>query len=189
MNFRILSHAALLAALAISGSACKSLKTKKSGSGAYADDSDILKSSSLGSGSGIDGASGSGLGTALPERSGSSFLSPGVDRQRFAPVYFAYDSFVVSSAEQSKVASVASALKGSTDNVIVAGFTDERGTPEYNRGLGERRSQAVRQVLIGKGVNAARIQTVSFGAEMPADPASNEAAWAKNRRAEFGVTK
>ena len=73
--------------------------------------------------------------------------------------------------------------------VILAGFTDERGTAEYNRGLGERRAQAVRQALIEKGLPASRIQTVSFGAEMPVDSASNESAWAKNRRAEFGVTK
>ncbi|MFY8215979.1 MAG: OmpA family protein, partial [Chthoniobacterales bacterium] len=56
-------------------------------------------------------------------------------------------------------------------------------------GLGERRAQAVRDTLIGMGVNGARIQTVSFGMEMPADPASNEEAWAKNRRAEFGIIR
>jgi peptidoglycan-associated lipoprotein len=71
--------------------------------------------------------------------------------------------------------------------VIIAGFTDERGTPEYNRGLGERRAQAAREYLVQQGVDAGKLQTVSFGAEMPADAGSGEAAWAKNRRAEFGV--
>ena len=84
---------------------------------------------------------------------------------------------------------MASALKGSSDSVIVAGFTDERGTAEYNRGLGERRAQAVRQALMGQGLPNGRIQTVSFGSEMPVAAGSGEAAWAKNRRAEFGVAK
>jgi peptidoglycan-associated lipoprotein len=74
-------------------------------------------------------------------------------------------------------------------DIIIAGFTDERGTEEYNRGLGERRAQAVRDALIGMGVNGARLQTVSFGEDMPADPGSGEEAWAKNRRAEFGVVR
>jgi peptidoglycan-associated lipoprotein len=95
----------------------------------------------------------------------------------------------VSAGEQSKVSAVASALKGSSESVIVAGFTDERGTAEYNRGLGERRAQAVRQALMGQGLPNSRIQTVSFGAEMPVDSGSSESAWAKNRRAEFGVAK
>ena len=102
---------------------------------------------------------------------------------------FGYDSYQVSGAEQPKIQQVAAAMKASPGNVIVAGFTDDRGTDEYNRGLGERRAQAVRQALINDGVPAGKIQTVSFGKEMPADPGSGEAAWAKNRRAEFGVVK
>jgi peptidoglycan-associated lipoprotein len=80
-------------------------------------------------------------------------------------------------------------MKSSPQSLIVAGFTDDRGTEEYNRGLGERRALAVRQALINAGMPAGRIQTVSFGEEMPADSGSSEAAWAKNRRAEFGVVK
>jgi peptidoglycan-associated lipoprotein len=157
-------------------------KKKKPSSGGS--DSDFVQ------GTPIDGAGAGGLGTPLPERSeGSSFLSPGVDRRRFQAVHFGFDSFVVSAAEKGKVSAVASALRGSSESVIVAGFTDERGTAEYNRGLGERRAQAVRQELISQGLPVSRIQTVSFGAEMPVDSASNESAWAKNRRAEFGIGK
>jgi peptidoglycan-associated lipoprotein len=95
----------------------------------------------------------------------------------------------VSPAEQAKVRAVASALRSSGESVIVAGFTDERGTQEYNRQLGEKRAQAVRSSLISSGLSDSKIQTVSFGAEMPVDPSSNESAWGKNRRAEFGVSK
>lgn len=186
MTLRILTHTILLAALAASTTSCALFRKKKKGSGVYSSDSDYVSGTSLSSN---DPAAGAGLGSPLPERSGASFLASGVDRRKFAPVHFGFDSFVVSPSEQSKVFAVASSLKSGSDSVIIAGFTDERGTPEYNRGLGERRAQAVRQVLIGKGVSADRIQTVSFGAEMPIDPASNEGAWAKNRRAEFGVTK
>jgi peptidoglycan-associated lipoprotein len=129
-------------------------------------------------------------GTPLPERQeGTSFFSGNVQRNQFQPIYFAFDSQTISSSENSKIQQVASFLQQSNAQVIIAGFTDERGTAEYNRGLGERRAQSVREALIAMGANAQNIQTVSFGAEMPADPASNEAAWAKNRRAEIGVVK
>jgi peptidoglycan-associated lipoprotein len=129
-------------------------------------------------------------GTPLGERSeGANFLGANVQRGLYAPVQFGYDSSSVSPDQESKVAAVASALKGSGKTVIVAGFTDERGTEEYNRSLGEKRALAVREALIAHGLNADQVQTVSFGKEMPVDPASNEAAWAKNRRAEFGIVK
>jgi peptidoglycan-associated lipoprotein len=129
-------------------------------------------------------------GTPLPERvEGTNFFGSNVTRGQFAPVYFSYDSFSISGPELSKIQEVASAMKSVNQTLIIAGFTDERGTEEYNRGLGEKRAQAVRDALISQGIGAGRIQTVSFGEEMPADSGSSEAAWAKNRRAEFGVVK
>jgi len=125
-------------------------------------------------------------GTPLPDRvAGSNFFGDTVNRTQFQPVYFNYDSFSVSDAEMAKLDPVASAMKGMKNDVIIAGFTDAAGTEEYNRGLGERRAQAVREALIGMGVNAGRLQTVSFGEEMPASQTDD----AKNRRAEFGVIK
>jgi peptidoglycan-associated lipoprotein len=64
------------------------------------------------------------------------------------------------------------------------GNTDERGTREYNIGLGERRAQAVRRALLLQGVPESQITTVSFGAERPAAEGDDEAAWSKNRRVE-----
>jgi len=128
-------------------------------------------------------------GSSLPERQeGVSFLSGNVDRQSVSPVYFAFDSYEVEPGEAYKLDAVVRKLQGGSGQLIIAGFTDERGTWEYNRGLGERRAQAVRAHLLSLGADGSRIQTTSFGADMPADPASNEAAWAKNRRAEFGFT-
>jgi peptidoglycan-associated lipoprotein len=129
-------------------------------------------------------------GTPLPPRQeGVSFFSHNVAKGQFQPIYFAFDSFQISSSETGKLRQIAGFLKSGRNNVILAGFTDERGTLEYNRGLGERRAQATRDFLISLGVSSQRIQTVSFGQEMPADPGHNESAWAKNRRAETGVVK
>jgi peptidoglycan-associated lipoprotein len=129
-------------------------------------------------------------GTPLPERQeGTSFFSGNVQRNQFQPVYFDFDSQTIRTSENGKIQQIASFLQQNNGQIILAGFTDERGTAEYNRGLGERRAQSVREALIAGGANAQNIQTVSFGAEMPADPGSDESAWAKNRRAEIGVVK
>jgi len=129
-------------------------------------------------------------GTPLPERQeGTSFFSGNVERNQFQPIYFDFDSQTIRTSENPKIQQIASFLQQNKAQIIIAGFTDERGTAEYNRGLGERRAGSVREALIASGADGQNIQTVSFGAEMPADSASNEEAWAKNRRAEIGVVK
>ena len=170
MRFSALPTLALTLALLTALPACKS--TGKKGGSYAGSDSDYVN------------------GTPLPERQdGVSFFGNNVDRKRFAPIHFGYDSYSVESQEQANIESVASALKSEGGSVIIAGFTDERGTPEYNRSLGERRAGAVRDALIGLGVSAGKVQTVSFGADMPASEGHDESAWAKNRRAEFGLVK
>jgi peptidoglycan-associated lipoprotein len=137
---------------------------------------------------GIDGDFVSGV--PLPERTdGAAFLGGNVSKGQFSPVQFGFDSFEVSGSEMGKVQAVADFMRSSKQDVIIAGFTDERGTEEYNRGLGERRALAVREALIGMGIGGGRVQTVSFGEEMPVSPGSGDAAWAANRRAEFGVVR
>ena len=71
--------------------------------------------------------------------------------------------------------------------VQVEGHCDERGTVEYNIALGHRRSQSSSDYLVSLGVKPSRVDTVSYGEERPADSRSNEAGWAKNRRAKFNV--
>jgi peptidoglycan-associated lipoprotein len=165
-----LARVALTASVVLSLGACAAFKKKPAYAGS--DDGDFIS------------------GSALPDRNeGASFLSENVDKSRFSPVYFAFDSYTVSPSEEGKLSAVASFLKNSSEELIIAGFTDERGTAEYNRGLGEKRAQAVRSHLLSLGADGSRIQTTSFGAEMPADPGHGEAAWAKNRRAEFGVIR
>jgi peptidoglycan-associated lipoprotein len=73
--------------------------------------------------------------------------------------------------------------------VRVEGHCDERGTVEYNLALGERRAQATRDYLVSLGVESSRLSTVSYGKERPLDPSSTDAAFAKNRRAHFAVSR
>lgn len=73
----------------------------------------------------------------------------------------------------------------STARVLVAGHTDERGSREYNISLGERRAAAVRNYLLDKGINQAKIEIISFGEEQPIATGSDDESWSKNRRAEF----
>ncbi len=73
--------------------------------------------------------------------------------------------------------------KYSNYQVTIEGHCDERGTREYNLALGERRANSARQYLIAQGVPAARLKTISYGKERPDPVGSDEAAWARNRRA------
>lgn len=69
--------------------------------------------------------------------------------------------------------------------VKVEGHCDERGTVEYNLALGQKRADSAKNFLVNLGIDGRSIDTVSYGKEKPLDPGHNEAAWAKNRRAQF----
>ena len=101
-------------------------------------------------------------------------------------VHFAFDSAAVLSKEESKLVIVAEKLKSDASaKMLIEGHCDERGTEEYNRSLGERRALALREALIRSGIEAERVQTISYGKDKPADVGHDEAAWNKNRRGEF----
>jgi peptidoglycan-associated lipoprotein len=107
----------------------------------------------------------------------------------FQPVLFAFDSSEIDAAGQQALTANVGVLKKYSEWVItIEGHADERGTAEYNLALGERRAMAARTYLVSLGIPADRLKTVSYGKEFPFDPAHNEAAWAKNRRAHFVVT-
>ena len=101
-------------------------------------------------------------------------------------VYFEFDSAEIRPEFVSVIAAHAHAIAANASiRVRLEGHTDERGSPEYNIGLGERRAQAVRRALLLQGVAEGQIATVSYGEERPAVPGQSEEAWAKNRRVEF----
>lgn len=70
-------------------------------------------------------------------------------------------------------------------SVVIEGHCDERGIDAYNLALGDQRANRVKEYLIDLGISPERLATISYGEERPADPRHNEAAWAKNRRAQF----
>jgi peptidoglycan-associated lipoprotein len=80
-------------------------------------------------------------------------------------------------------------LKNKAATIVIEGHCDEKGTAEYNMALGQRRAQETKNYLVNVGINESIIRTISYGKERPLDPASNEEAWAKNRRAHFVVTR
>jgi len=105
-------------------------------------------------------------------------------------VHFDYDSSVIKSEEKPKLAAVADYVKAHPmDALEIEGHCDVRGTEEYNRSLGERRALALREELIRLGIEASRIDTVSYGEDRPADPGHDDAAYKKNRRGEFALEK
>jgi peptidoglycan-associated lipoprotein len=137
----------------------------------------------------VDIPGGGGVGT-ISTAGDRPVITPGdLDGKRgqFTPVYFDYDSAKIKPAELSKVKTVVEALKGNSKKMIVEGHCDERGTAEYNRALGERRAQAARAELVKLGIDAHRLSTISYGKERPIEPAHDDTAWSRNRRAEFVI--
>jgi peptidoglycan-associated lipoprotein len=105
------------------------------------------------------------------------------------PVFFALDSFELSSEGRTTLQAAAQVLKQQANwQVTVEGHCDERGTAEYNLSLGERRALAAKAYLVSLGIAADRLRTVSYGKEFPFDPGHDDSAWAKNRRAHFVIT-
>ena len=99
-------------------------------------------------------------------------------------VNFDFDSAELTVSARSTLNRQAAFLSLNPDlMIVIEGHADERGTREYNLALGDRRATAVRDYLVAKGINSARVRSVSYGKERPAVAGSDEAAWAKNRRA------
>jgi len=103
--------------------------------------------------------------------------------------YFDYDKYELRDDARSALATDAEWLKKfPTIQVLIEGHCDERGTNEYNLALGERRANAAKDYLVSLGVDSGRVKTVSYGEERPFCTESNEACWAKNRRAHLVIT-
>jgi peptidoglycan-associated lipoprotein len=101
-------------------------------------------------------------------------------------VYFDFDEATLTDAAKDTLVRNAEWLRANANaRVQVEGNADERGTPEYNLSLGERRAAAVRSYLTSLGIDGSRLVVISYGEERPADPGHSEEAWAKNRRVDF----
>jgi len=118
---------------------------------------------------------------------GDDYSEP--DGELVMTIYFDFDKSEIRADDQATLEQHANRLANEAGaRVRLEGHADERGSREYNIGLGERRSQAVRRLLLIQGASAVQISTVSFGEERPAAFGSDEDSWALNRRVEIKYT-
>ena len=152
-------------------------------------------SGTSGSGSGGSGGSGGGSGMSRAGRSGGGMAErPPV--KEFHPatemidVHFEFDRYDIRSQDESALQSNASWLRSNKNYlVLIEGHSDERGTPEYNVALGERRAKTAQNYLVSHGIDSRRIAIISYGEHRQQCTDSTEDCWAKNRRAHFRIKR
>lgn len=122
----------------------------------------------------------------LKEEAARQAMMAARDQLMSENIYFEFDSSALSAVSQDILKRKANWLRNNPNAyVVIEGHCDERGTNEYNLALGDRRANSAKTFLVDLGISASRLKTISYGEERPADPRSNEEAWAKNRRAQF----
>ena len=137
---------------------------------------------------GVPGSSGAATTGATPSPSRVTTIDAAATAaaQAGRVVYFDYDSFVLKDEFKPLVEAHAKALVGNRGKrLVIEGHTDERGGREYNLALGQKRAEAVVRTLTLLGANDNQMESVSFGEERPAVTGTDDASWAKNRRAEL----
>lgn len=139
--------------------------------------------------------------TVLPDEEATATASPMMEEEEITmdeasvqeafqndPIHFDFDKSTLTKTAQDLLRMKALWLRNNPGvSIIIEGHCDERGTGEYNLALGDRRAKSAMDFLVDMGIEASRLSTISYGEEKPVDMRHNEAAWAKNRRAEFVV--
>lgn len=149
------------------------------------------KASTVATGPGSGSAMGSGTSRPAaedPSRRATEIARSAREEFQNRSIYFAFDRYDLSTEAKGILDRKVAFLSENRDvRVQIEGHCDERGTTAYNLALGERRANSAKTYLVTAGVNAGRLSTVSYGEERPADPGHTEAAWSKNRRAQFVI--
>ncbi len=127
----------------------------------------------------------------IPEDGFASWSLEDINRESpLEPAFFVLDSSELDDVGRQVLEANAGVLRRYQSWVVtIEGHCDERGTAEYNLGLGERRAVVAQQYLVDLGVAVDRVRTVSYGKEFPFDPGHDDNAWASNRRAHFVITE
>lgn len=173
-NFQTLALILTAAALAVGCASKVPLEEKK----------DVPIESRTGTSTGA----GSGAGSGAPASQVTTVNTGAAGQTAGAPriVYFDFDSYTIRDEYRGLIEATSKTLAAArTRKVTIEGHTDERGGREYNLALGQKRAETVARAMTLLGVNADQVEAVSFGKERPAASGSDEAAWAKNRRAEI----
>lgn len=126
----------------------------------------------------------------LPEREVEPVKPVQPEDIKLDNIYFEFDKYDLTSESKTALSQNGRIMMNHSDfNILIEGHCDERGTEEYNLALGEKRALAARDYLVEFGIARGRISVISYGEEKPVDPRHDEEAWAKNRRAQFVVTR
>jgi peptidoglycan-associated lipoprotein len=180
---KMLHRLALLCALSLAVVACSDDKNNPNYTG-LGDGGGALPGSG-----GTDTVGGGNAESGIPPTRGN-FDPNNVDNSTLASdtIYFGFDKSTIDAGERAKLQAVSDWFKANPGHALfLAGHADKRGTPEYNRALGERRAEAVREYLAGLGLPVGQLFTNSYGSDRPAVDGDTEEAYAKNRRVEIGV--
>ena len=176
MHKTVVLWIAVISASLLAG--CSSHKPRNAAGAASGTSSAVPADQSLAKGADMSGA---GNGAA-----GAGVAGPTSGQLQNRAIYFDFDSSDVKAEYEGLIAAHAHYLAANTSTrVRLEGNTDERGSREYNIGLGERRAQAVRRALMLQGVADSQIATVSYGEERPAVTGHTEEAWSHNRRVDI----
>jgi len=124
-----------------------------------------------------------------PRDTTSAYVDPNTQyAEDFRAIHFEFNRYRITEEAKPRLERIATLMKDNAAwKVLIEGHCDERGTNEYNLSLGENRAQSTKQYLVQLGVSETSFQTISYGEERPVDMGQTEAAWAKNRRAEFRI--
>lgn len=130
----------------------------------------------------------SSVPTAAPASPDAEAVRAAILKDLGNVIHFDYDQDLVKPEDRPILDRKAEIMRANPSlRIRISGHADDRGSDEYNLVLGNKRALSARQYLVGKGIDAGRIDVTSFGEERPVDASENEAAWAQNRRAEFEI--
>jgi peptidoglycan-associated lipoprotein len=145
---------------------------------------------------GTTGSSGSGSGSVTRAGRSGGGMAERPPVKEFHPanemvdVHFEFDRYEIRSADESVLQTNAAWLRTNKNYlVLIEGHTDERGTPEYNVALGERRAKTAQNYLVSHGIDSRRISIISYGEHRQECSDATESCWAKNRRAHFRIKR
>jgi peptidoglycan-associated lipoprotein len=177
------SLALVVLAIALGGTACKTVQPPQDSSAPAAPAFESKPAEKVDESSGFKPATPTAESfSETPSSAADKLNAQGV----LKAIYFDFDKAELrGDATQTLTANAARIRESGSLAVRIEGHCDERGTVEYNLALGDRRARAAKDQLVSMGIPAGRLRTISYGKERPADPGHDEAAWAKNRRAEF----
>jgi peptidoglycan-associated lipoprotein len=144
---------------------------------------------SSGSGDAEEGAlSEADLAAQREGRFGAGNIPTAEGSGMFRDIHFGFDSYAIEGASRNDLEANSRTLSEQGDlRIILEGHCDERGTAEYNMALGAERARAVKSALIAMGVASSRIETISYGEEIPLDSSQSDEAHSKNRRVHFAL--